>query len=75
MAPNGSRRNAIRSASSNDEAIAVTVEPVDLDHTFERVDQPNVGHAFASVDGELAFTIDTLASRRDHLTSPVRREL
>lgn len=67
--------HAISSATSNHEAIAVAVEAIDLDHAFERIDEPNARDALAGVDRKLAFTIDALAARRDHLTSPVGRQL
>lgn len=52
----------VRSAASHHQAIAVTIEAVNLDHIFERIHQPDVRDAFPSEDRQLALSIDALAS-------------
>ena len=55
--------HAISTAASDHEAVALAVKSIDFDHSFEGVDQPDVGHALPSVDGQLALAIDPFAAR------------
>ena len=55
--------HAISTTANDHEAVAIPIEPIDLDHLLERIDQPDVGHSFPSVDGQLAFAIEPLAAR------------
>jgi len=67
--------NAVRATSGDDEAIAVTVQPKDLHHAFQRVDQPHVRDTLAGVNRQLAFAIDAFAAWRHDFAGPVRSEL
>ncbi len=55
--------HAISAAASDHEAVAIAIEAINFDHSLERIDQPHVGHALPSVDGQLALAIEPLAAR------------
>ncbi len=75
MASNGSARARRVSMPRADERPARALEPEDLEHPLDRVDQPCVPDALACIDGQLLGSVDGCVDGREHLADPVRREL